>query len=446
MTRTSIAGPHTAIVSVGEGEPWARALRQLECGLPSIRELDQIVEPSIHRRLVTFRRSDGEPIVGHGIAGYLVVGGRPLYIVPKCFSRLAPDQYWGVAMPAFLAYCRGDVAREIVVMGDGAFATSRSMSWWWADRFSRSALHALKGHRILGYRQGFHRERTVRGRIVWARQAAELGRGGHRVHTRRTTYTASVPVNHLLGWATRQLLPRARAHATRARLREVLDRLNVEDVTPSRHDVRSIRLTPSQRAYQEPVGLARAMFEKRYPTLARGSLQAQGFLIDMQDCFELFIDGLVHRAGRSAGPEVGGPWSVTTQGEVVLARVRGNGSDIVTKPDNTVSTANGGVVIDAKYKGVAPDRGGTPYHQPKAGDIYQVLAGAIARGWRHGVLVSPQVDGPVRARGPWHVSIGDGDQFVLRHLTLDLRSAANTEGRRELVRDLQEALATTREQ
>ena len=446
MTRTSIVGPQTEFDSVGEGEPWAPALRQLGCGLSSIRELDQIVEPSIHRRLVTFRRSDGAPIVGHGIAGYLVLDGRPLYIVPKCFSRLAPEQYWGVAMPAFLAYCRGDVAREIMVMGDGAFATSRSMSRWWADRFSRSALHALTGHRILGYRQGMHRERTVRGRIVWTRQAAELGRGGHRVHTRRTSYTADVPVNHLLGWATRRLLPHARAHATRARLREVLDRLNVEDVTPSRHDVRSIRLTPSQRAYQEPLGLARAMFDKRYPTLARGSLQAQGFLVDMQDSFELFADGLVHRAGLSAGTEFGGPWSVATQDEVTLAHVRGNGRDIVTKPDNTVSTASGGVVIDAKYKGIAHDRGGTAYNQPKAGDVYQVLAGAIARGWRDGLIVSPQVDGPVDARGPWHVTVGDGDHFVLRHLTLDLRAAASAEGRRELVRNLQAALAPTREQ
>ena len=202
----------------------------------------------------------------------------------------------------------------------------------------------------------------------------------------------------------------------------------VPDAPPEQAALQRMRIPASHWVYREPVTVARSLHDAAFPSLARGQVPNWGFLVNMVRAFEAFVDGIVWRAVRR-GRERGHDWAFESQEQRILASsVTGDGSTFYTRPDNVVWTVAGehggrGVVVDAKYKGLAkaPER----YRRPVANDFYQVIVACLSRGWNRALIIAPTV-GEEEATGAreWRVRLPSvaGPVYVgimklnLRHL------------------------------
>jgi hypothetical protein len=381
---------------VVEGEKWPDELRSDLPAMEGIRRLYQLLRTP-HGGFA------GDPTKApYGVAGYMRLGPRRVFVIPKCLSVEKHKDAWGRGVPAFLRLCRNLRPSDLLLTGPGVFARSNVLLPWLASYYSTVLWRALHAFPYLRYERSTAALPYLRGRFSWARQAREWASGGQRVWCEFRKYQADNTLNRLLKWATTFLLVIADRAAARERLNSCLGLLEgVRDILPERRLLDLLRLPVSMAAYREPLEVARALYNAHYPSLSPGKVSASGLLLDMQAAFEAFIDGIVFRAVLKARKQ-GLPWRYGSQEQRRLAHPVGGTHPYYTRPDNTVAeveqglVATRGVVIDAKYKGLRAQP--TRYHRPVSQDIYQLLASCIARRWLRGLILAPatQEAGEVR--------------------------------------------------
>jgi hypothetical protein len=372
-----------------EGSPWPSqyAGRALE-------ELDRVVEKRIQKRVLVWDQHD-RARVGYGIVGYMRARDANLYVVPKCL-HVSDVEQWALGVTGFLGLCQDLTSRDVVITGPGVFTANNIMLPWWADYYSRVLRLALDAMPFLRYEAYGGRLPYLRGRVDWPAQMSEWAHSGIRAACRFRRYQADNPLNRLLKWAAVRFSRIGTSIAMRARLGSCIEAFsNVPDVLPEHASVDRIRITASHRVYREPYQIARSLYNSLFPTLALGQIPSWGFVVDMVRAFEGFVDGLVRRAVR-LGRMQGRNWKCLSQDQELLASsVTGNGGSYYTRPDNVAwvieeSGAKCGVVIDAKYKGLALDP--TIYRRPIGSDFYQVVVACVSRGWNRALIIAPATE------------------------------------------------------
>jgi 5-methylcytosine-specific restriction enzyme subunit McrC len=362
----------------------------------------------------------GQVKVGSGLAGYLEIARHEVYVAPKVLGTAGLDS-WGEAVPEFLLRCRDLPARAVSVTGPGAFRRTRHMHRWWADHYARVLSHALRAAPYMSYVPRAAPLPYVRGQIDWTRQVTEWQGGGARVWCSFRDYSAANLVNRLLKWAAHRFERVSPDSIARVRLRRCLDALaSVPETPPPRAVVARLRLSPAHAAYRPALDIARALYQHEYPSLRPGGLPAAGVVIDMVSAWESYVDGVVHRAARASVPQLGHLQYRSQQQALLADEGSPSAGHYNTTPDNTVEhTASGsGVVIDAKYKGLAEDP--RRYGRPVSADIYQAIASCIARAWHTSLILSPTTDpsDPIGQRS-WTVD-AFGTSISISHLRLPI--------------------------
>lgn len=434
------------LASVAEGTPWPDHLSvdvELTSGVLAV---SKALKAQIGRSVLE-SAPDGSLRIAHGLAGYLRVGTKAIYVIPKCFESASGASVWGTTVPEYLSVCRGLSARAVGVTGTGAFSVSPKLVAWWADHYALVLAKALSRYPYLRYQEVTARQTYLRGRLNWPGQVRELSMGGYHLICQYKRYQQDNPANRLLRWAAEQFVGLARSTEARMRLRQCLDELSgVAGGIPDRVSVRSIAVPSSSAIYREPVLIAQALYDAKFPSLATGTVPATGIVVDMQSSFESFLNGIVHRVSRSRTGQLR-KWTYESQSQAAFAHPVKGGGEFATKPDNTIiDTRLGiGVVIDAKYKGVTADRPGHSYERPTSNDLYQVVSACIARKWRGAIIVSPSttpgVQGVLRE---WVVPVryaGMATDIKVVHVRLDLASLESSQGLPAMVDELRAHVA-----
>ena len=399
-----------------EGERWPEALLSDSDTLKALGRLNSRLRTNLGQEL-SVTAKDGRSKVAYGLAGFVRLGTKKVYVIPKCFSSTAADverrRAWQEGIPRFLKFCSSLSGRSIYVSGPGIFSASNTLLSWWATYYSNVLWRALHSFPYLRYESKVTTLPYVRGQFSWPGQIQEWGRGGHRIVCAFRSYQVDNALNRLLSWAASYFIGVAQSADVRTRLSDCIGLLEgVEHIRPERIAVDMIRLPASMAVYREPLGVARALYFSLYPTLRPGDLPAAGFLIDMASAFEAFVDRLVFHAAREAAKR-GEHWQFQSQTQqrlaVALARSSSH-TDYYTRPDNLLKRVlaqdsfTNCVVIDAKYKGTsaAPLK----YRRPVREDLYQILASCIAHRCLRGIIVSPTtIAGEVGSTVQWEIDV-----------------------------------------
>lgn len=358
-----------------------------------LEDLDHIVARGIDKRIIAWDHH-GQARVGYGMVGYIRIAGADVYLVPKCLD-VSEFERWSAGVTLFLSLCTNLTSKDVVISGAGAFGASNVLLPWWADYYSRVLQRAINTMPFLRYETYNNRIPYIRGRIDWSAQVREWANCGTRIACRFRRYQADHALNRLLKWAATRFSHIATSVATRKRLGACIEEFAaVLDVPPEYAAVERIRIPASHWVYSEPFAIAKSLYRSVFPTLSRGRLPSWGFLVDMVRAFEAFVDGLVRRAVRQ-GRARGHYWKCGSQAQELLASpVTGDGGKYYTRPDNIVWSiecdgGRRGVVIDAKYKGLA--RIPKSYRRPVGSDFYQVIIACISRGWDRALIIAPTV-------------------------------------------------------
>lgn len=369
-----------------EGGSWP-----IHCPGRTLEELDRVVEKRIQKRVLVWD-AHNRVRVGYGIVGYMRVRNANLYVIPKCL-HVSDVEQWGFGVTGFLGLCQNLTSRDVVITGPGVFTVNNMMLPWWADYYSRALRRALDAVPFLRYEAYGGRLPYLRGRVDWPVQISEWAHCGIRAACRFRRYQADNTLNRLLKWAAFRFSRIGTSVTMRARLSSCIEAFtNVPDVPPEHASVERIRITASHRVYIEPYLIAKSLYNSLFPTLALGKIPSWGFVVNMVRAFEGFVDGLVRRA-VTLGRMQGRNWRCISQDQELLASaVTGNGGTYYTRPDNVVwaieaAGAKCGVVIDAKYKGLALKP--TVYRRPIGSDFYQVVVACMSRGWDCALIIAP---------------------------------------------------------
>lgn len=382
-----------ALASCASPRPRCHSLCNHRGAQYALERVNEWITRRLGKSLIS-RTRRGQPRVGYGLVGYIRTGGADLYLVPKCLS--VPDlDVWAAGVCRFLSICEGLTSRNVAASGAGAFSAGNVLLPWWADHYGRVLRRALDAVPFLRYEPCEDRMPYIRGQIRWSAQVRELAGGSSRVVCRFRRYQADHTLNRLLKWAATRLGHLRASVDTRRQLESCAETLAlVPDVPPERSAVMRVRIPASHSIYVEPFEIAKQLYMSAFPTLARGGIPGTGFVIDMVRAFEGFVEGLIRRAvrrGRAAGHD----WRFASQQQELLATSVGeSGGSYYTRPDNVVwaigaDSGSRGVVIDAKYKGMA----GVPrsYARPVGGDLYQVVVACVSRGWDRALIIAPTV-------------------------------------------------------
>ena len=233
--------------------------------------------------------------------------------------------------------------------------------------FSRGLLH--------GYRTEEDSLQMIRGRVRIDEQIRRRFGIPVPVEVRYDEYTVDVLPNRLVKAAALRLLGLRFHQGSRTKLADVL--ANLEEVRPVEFPsgtLPRIRFDRLNEHYREVVGLSRLILRHTSIETQRGSVQASGFLVDMNVVFQEFVTralrqalGLSERTFRSdKGPTA--IWLDENKG-------------VRLKPDLTWWDERKCTFVgDAKYKKVHDDR------VPNA-DLYQLLAYATALRLPGGMLI-----------------------------------------------------------
>lgn len=417
-------------LTVVEGGLWPEELRRDAHLSSQLRAMSDQARRILGSGLVT-EDQRGAMRVSYGLAGYLRLGPYQIHVVPKCFAIDGDETSWGRIAPRFLQLCRNLGLRDVLITGRGVFLPGNVLLPWWAEYYGLLLWQALHAYPYLRYEQRTIPLTYVRGQVAWPRQLNAWSQGDQRIWCSFRLYQADNPLNRLLKWTANQLMRVTSGYGARSRLGHCLDLLSgTADTPPERRMVDQLRVPASMAAYREPTAIARAIYNLQYPGLTKGDVPAEGFLIRMPAAFEAFVDGLTYRLVAEARRR-GRDWSYSAQRAEMFARPEENTSyTYTTRPDNLIhyhsDDADGGIVIDAKYKGEASQH----EHQgaPRREDMYQIFATCIAHQTSQALILSPALSSQDVAvvEQRWTIPLGRAGNaavpaVTVRGLSVDLR-------------------------
>ena len=229
----------------------------------------------------------------------------------------------------------------------------------------------------------------LRGQFAVERQIASLLDRPGRIHCNVDYLETNNQYNHLLHWVARRFEALTFDPQVRRLVAGIVPRLPLI-VGPPQLAVQLPLLPPPQyRYFADALDIASTLARGFVHSQARGRVRGYGYLINMEQLFERFIEhSLAHMVTR-----LGGKFSVVPQESRRYARPLSGTRSYYTRPDNVIYDGEIPVLlVDAKYKRLEDADEGTP-SKPNNGDVYQLYASMIAHGASAGLLVYPRVIG-----------------------------------------------------
>lgn len=223
---------------------------------------------------------------------------------------------------------------------------------------------------------------TIRGRIDLSAQLRIPGSLPSRFACVYEGLEVTTPANRVLRAALEIARPYC-AHEPRLRpaLRRCAEALHSVPPGPvGRRELARVCTHAETAYYRAALALARLILEGCAASHHPGTRRAPALIVEMPRLFERFICRALARGLPSdLRARIGGP---------IIALDEDRRALLV--PDVVVEAARGPVcVVDAKYKATGADPPG-PVHEPRADDVYQMLAYCVGYGVSVAVLVYPQ--------------------------------------------------------
>ena len=325
-------------------------------------------------------------------------------------------------------------------------ARTRGLSYRPATFFDHMALayvdaltYALREEPIRTYFTQEEITPFLRGQFAVERQVASMLDRPGRIHCNVDYLETNNPYNHLLHWAARRFEALAFDPRVRRLVADVKPSLPAISGSPQLAAHLPLLPPPQYRHFADALEIASTLARGFVHSQVRGTVRGYGYLLNMEQLFERFVEVSVAHAATRLGPT----HTAVAQETRRYARSVGGTRSYYTRPDNVVYEDNSPrLLVDAKYKRLEEADKGTP-SRPNNTDVYQLFASMVAHGVDRGLLVYPRVSG--EAASPemlplqrWEAG-PPSDLRLIAAARLDigrLRTAAH-------VRSLDEALANT---
>ena len=236
---------------------------------------------------------------------------------------------------------------------------------------------ALKPTPLQGYVTHEAAERRLRGRIMFDQQLSRRAGIQLPIELRYDEYEVNILENRVLKTALGIVERNLRAPALARRLAHLRFRLDGVEPWPVGMAVPDVNFTRMNERYRPALALARLVLEGRSLEFPDQTHRGSGFLFNMNNVFEKYVEAGLRQALQCQGGRVDGQ-RVTHLDEA---------NTVLMKPDITWWSGDRCLgVIDAKYKRTTND------DYPNA-DAYQMLAYCTRLGLQHGLLVYADLDG-----------------------------------------------------
>ncbi len=379
-------GDFAALPDAVDLEGFKAYLRRVWAGRGAFHDGAPADEPSeevlaaVHRHGQALLQFDGREVRARNYCGLVRYGPLTLRIVPKLFADASLS--WEVAfrhLQFYLSY--GHPAHFPFDWSEAALLAGEDPLGWLAGLFARFARHTLSESPLRTYTAVTEAGGYLRGRLdVGAYLREQLGTGQwQHLHNAYSRYGLDNPFNQVVRCVAAGLLPLAGPGAGED-LRDVLHEL--EDVTDrpcTVHDCDRVPVSSLPLPHARLLAMCRWFLAGALGADATGHHPTFSFLVPAERVFEEFITGFIGRHFPG--------WRAETQRTAYLGTAAGRPAGLVR---NDLWLPGHRVVIDVKYKCIAPHLGAVP-----PGDLYQMLAYAIARQAADVHLVYPAPDGPV---------------------------------------------------
>ena len=312
--------------------------------------------------------------------GIVSVPGATLEILPKIDS---PDEDVRKALLHMLC-----VAWNLRV-ADGELAslgTQRSdllelLIRLFANRLLIAVRRGLR-RRYVGHEEDLQ---LMRGRLHVVRQITALAARPDVLACRFDELSENTPLNRVLKAAVVRLAGVTRSAANARLLAELAARLESVGLSSTPLE-EPVRLDRTNTAFHDLYQLARLLLIGDWQSTANGQSLGFSLLFPMPEMFEKFVGRCLCR--------VLVPWPVRLQARDHSVLQDDEDPLFELRPDVVVETPNGPIVLDTKWKELAPSGGTTRRTLGVAqGDIYQMLAYAQAYKAQRLVLLYPWLDG-----------------------------------------------------
>ena len=347
----------------------------------------------LHRKppvlTLTYRGAD-RVLKAAQVVGVLAVPGKTLEILPKIDVEDGSDGKDGAVRRALLHMLA--VARDLRV-ADGELAA--------LDTQRRDLLELLIGlftSRLLtAVRRGLPRRyigqeddlRLLRGRLNVIRQVTHLAARPDLLACRFDELSEDTPLNRVLKAAVSRLARVARTAANARRLAELAARFELVGDTPD--PLREpVRLDRTNTAFHDLHRLARLFLEGDWQSTTGGEATGFTLLFPMHELFEKFIGQCLKRALGSGRVRL-----QDCRYSALIDVVDGERNPLFQlQPDAVIETPSGAtgppIVLDTKWKRLAPHGPGCEKMGVEQSDIYQMLAYARAYGAGRLILLYPR--------------------------------------------------------
>lgn len=299
-----------------------------------------------------------------------------------------------------------------------------------ARLWSRALVDAGR-HGLPALRQDFvHHGPVVRGRLDVQRTVQERLSGRPGLSSVQRSRSLANPVVQaivagyaaLRRWLGSALLDKVISERAQDLVAAMLAAVPLTAGAPREIDLERVRYTPITAGYRPAVRLSMQIAHHRgqFPqTTPDGTIT--GVLLDVAEIWELFVLACF----RAAYPECEVLHGTRDEGahDHLLSSTRGERKLGRLMPDALISTPEGVVIVDAKYKSLHPRRDRP--HGVEREDLYQVGAylSRYARKGGRAILAYPDDGAPavpeVVRHGPWQFGSGHELRFVALPTKLD---------------------------
>ena len=318
-----------------------------------------------------------EGVKASQVVGVVAVPGATLEILPKIDS---PDESVRASLLHMLcaAWNLRPADGELASLGRQRSDLLELLIGLFANRLLVAVRRGLP-RRYVGREEDL---RLMRGRLHVVRQITTLAARPDVLACRFDELSENTPLNRVLKAAVVRLANVTRSAANARLLVELAARLEPVGLSPTPLE-EPVRLDRTNTAFHDLYQLARLLLSGDWQSTASGQSLGFSLLFPMPELFEKFVGRCLCRALA--------PWQVRLQARDHSALQDDEGRLFELRPDAVVETPNGPIVLDTKWKALAPS-GGRTLGVAQA-DIYQMLAYAQAYKAKRLVLLYPWLDG-----------------------------------------------------
>lgn len=315
--------------------------------------------------------------------GVVALGGESIEILPKIDDRRQPDDkaQSRICLLSMLAVARKLPLHPIEVAN--LARTDAPLLEIFIRLFATSALAVIRNGLIHRYERFEHELRSVRGKMMLARQATRNAARPDRIWCAYDDFNPDNELNRAIKAAAARALRVSTMSATQGLLREVL--YSVEEISDAVPQVERFRAIPRDRlsrGYLELLDMAGIILFGPEPDVVSGGESHVALLFDMNKLFEEFIGRQLIAAAQE--PDL----SISLQGPKRWLGADSKGDKYFQlKPDVVVSrNENPLAVLDTKWKLLGAE---DPISDIAPADVYQMLAYMTRYEVSTGVLLYP---------------------------------------------------------